>query len=159
MTDDNAAKNIIRKKPMQKLIVIPDFPFPPSENNCYRNNSRGGRCKSKGYRDYETMVDQWAMLNLNNIRRARQSIEFHNHISIEAQMGFATGRIFTKDGRPKKIDVSNFVKVMHDCLAKLLAFDDKNVWFFSARKCEVGLGESQRVHLVIKPVKHERFFV
>jgi hypothetical protein len=53
-------------------------------------------------------------------------------------MGFEPGRLFTKDGRRKKLDASNRIKPIHDALAEILGIDDR---FFYTGQSEAVLAD------------------
>ena len=58
-------------------------------------------------------------------------------------------RLHTKDGRIKRLDVSNRIKILEDALANWLGFDDSQVWHVSATKKEIPPGETERVTAIL----------
>jgi hypothetical protein len=50
---------------------------------------------------------------------------------------FNYGQVITKDGRPKKHDVSNRIKAFDDNLSKIIGIDDRFFWFGKEGKLPV----------------------
>lgn len=74
------------------------------------------------------------------------TLEFH------ATFFFAHKRIWTLKNTPKKMDVSNRIKALHDCVSSLLGIDDSVFFRISAEKTAVGSNDSESVAIKIHPI-------
>lgn len=117
-------------------IMLLDFPMPPSENAMYRNREKGGRCATKALLDYRQAVQDWVWSHQNQFHRIRKMIPKNELLRVGTVFCFPRSRIFTKDGRPKRLDTSNRIKAIHDEVGKLLEIDDSHIWDFFAMKME-----------------------
>lgn len=106
-------------------LVIPCFPLPPSENQIYMNLPGRGRCATKELKDYKKACSEWYLGADLKIKQAIRSHKLHGHIlRIDSQLYFARERIYTKDGRIKKMDVANRLKALHDQICEMIGIDD-----------------------------------
>jgi len=64
-------------------------------------------------------------------------------LEVKALFCFKRKRIFTLKNEPKKMDVSNRIKALHDCLGKILGIDDCLFFRIHAEKalCDENLNE------------------
>jgi Holliday junction resolvase RusA-like endonuclease len=117
------------------LHQLRNAPIPPSVNKAYRNVPGQGRVASRELCLYKRAFQSWALLNAKALSRIKEEIsETQLTLSLTFRLPFAT--IFTLSGTPKMWDVSNRIKVIEDCLCKVLGLDDKWVWSVTARKEE-----------------------
>jgi len=135
-----------------KSILIQNFPLPPSENQIYRNVPRVGRVATQELKDYKRACAFWGMAN----KQYKQIFwelaqEYPGHVlKVDAYIILKHERLWTKDGRPKKLDASNRLKALHDQLAEYLGIDDKAFFNVSAEKVS---GEQECAVLIIGWVK------
>lgn len=138
---------------MSKSILIQNFPLPPSENKLYRNVPGVGRVSTKELKDYKENVRVWALSNKQIIDATKDIIfsEWNNDRALKIDCYFVLKheRIYTKDGRPKKLDASNFIKACHDQLALSLGIDDR--YFFCGHFEKVS-GENECVIVFISVI-------
>jgi hypothetical protein len=126
-------------------FLFTEFPIPPSENNCYPSfyNKRLGkmmRFPSRELKAFKTAAAIWAKGRAELISQARVELlpAPRAQIRVDLMMGFEPGRLFTKDGRRKKLDASNRIKPIHDALAEILGIDDR---FFYTGQSEAVLAD------------------
>lgn len=117
------------------VALFDHLPIPPSSNNQYILVRRGRKTYHVPSEELKTFKKEMASYAVFN----RKAFEFNKGVvgawvgegcllEVKAEMFFEHSRIFCKDGSPKKFDVSNRLKALHDQLALLLDIDDK--WFF-----------------------------
>ena len=112
-------------------LKFKNFPIPPSENQLYRNLAKVGRVKTRAYREYTTEVEAWHLSHLKPIKRAKAYIDPKIPLKVEFRMMMNPTRLFTKDGRIKRLDASNRIKAMLDLFSGCLEIDDSI--FFSCK--------------------------
>ena len=138
--------------------ILMGVPLPPSENAIYRNSqprwgaraARGRHLSAEG-RAYKAAFAGWALQHLHSLRLAAQLFAVFPAIEIEAFLGFERSRLFCKDGRVKACDAANYVKILFDCLAAAIGYDDRH--FFGVRivKHPVDAPAREACVIVIKP--------
>tara|TARA_R110000868_G_scaffold231059_1_gene484365 strand:+ start:450 stop:845 length:396 start_codon:yes stop_codon:yes gene_type:complete len=83
------------------------------------------RISSKEAKDYEKAFKVWQLSNRETLKTAREDIvRWGKPLSISILVAFKRERLVTKDGRLKKLDVSNRTKSLHDLLSAALGIDD-----------------------------------
>ena len=109
-------------------IYLFGIPIPPSVNAQYATIMRRGkpiRISSKEAKTYEAVFKAWTMNNRETLKVAREDIiRWNKPLSISMVVAFNRERLVTKDGRLKRLDVSNRTKAVHDLLAAALGIDD-----------------------------------
>lgn len=111
------------------------MPFPPSDNRLHRTSRKSFiRYKSGEYLAYEYLVSVYRLANLKAISEIKQSLTGMHKLTI--MLYFEPSRLFTKTGKPKRIDATNFLKAQCDSLAKLLEVDDSEFWDVRVIKCK-----------------------
>jgi len=114
---------------------LKNIPIPPSLNNAYPTGRGGGRYKSKELVCWEREFSGWACQNANAIGLVRQELATaQRFLSIDCVYYFRKERILTKDGRAKRLDVDNRLKILIDAVTNLTAVDDSLVWQGSFKK-------------------------
>lgn len=63
---------------------------------------------------------------LSHLEEAKKELTGMHKLTV--MLYFEPSRLFTKTGKPKKIDATNFLKAFCDSLAKLLDIDDSEFW-------------------------------
>lgn len=103
-------------------------PLPPSSNHQYATIMRHGRpirIPAKETKDYEKIFKAWLLSNKDAIKSARESIvEWKKPLSISMVVAFKRERLVTRDGRLKRLDVTNRIKAIHDLMSDALGIDD-----------------------------------
>lgn len=56
------------------------------------------------------------------------------YIRVETLAFFPYFELFTKEGLPRRMDGTNRLKALHDCMAELLEIDDSWFWDAEVRK-------------------------
>lgn len=105
--------------------------MPPSLNNAYPSNRQGVRFKSKEFREWENDFRLWALGQNKALTAARA--EFHtprsgHSVWIQSDFYFQRAKILTKDGRPKRNDTTNRIKMLHDGVSSAIWLDDCYFW-------------------------------
>lgn len=137
---------------MSKALLIKDFPMGVSINLAYRNIPGRGRCVSKELTAYKKECALWAMSN----GKAKQAFydlikeEEADTFKIDFYFVFKHERLWTKDGRPKRLDASNFIKTTEDQLCEFLGIDDRHFFNISAEKIE---GEKEGCIILISAIR------
>lgn len=123
-----------------------------SINLAYRNIPGLGRCVSKELTAYKKQCAFWAMAN-SRIKQAFYDFikeEQAETFKIDFYFTFKHERLWTKDGRPKRLDASNFIKTTEDQLCEFLGIDDKLFFNISAEKIE---GENECCIILISAIR------
>lgn len=125
------------------------MPFPPSDNRLHRTGRRSYiRFKSGEYLAYEHLISVYRLANLNALNEIKQNLTGMH--KLEIYLYFEPSRLFTKVGKPKRIDATNFLKAQCDSLAKLLEIDDSEFWDVRVLKCKSEIQKSY-VDIYIEP--------
>lgn len=135
------------------MIVFTGLPIPPSSNNQYRSFMRGGKIvhvKSPEYVFFKSRFEGWCLENHEGIRAGRALVK-DCAIEVEAYIGLTRERILTKRGSFKRMDVSNRLKALHDCLADALHIDDSAFFSITAEKFIVPTAMDEAVIVRISP--------
>jgi len=132
-------------------IVIPLLP--PTTNHAYINNGFGGRKLSAAGKKFKTETKVTvARTHTTQLR------DFHpdTPLVILARFFFAT---LVNEGWPKKaktrykkLDVTNRIKLLEDCLAEVLGVDDSCTLTFIPDKCQ---GTPERTEIYIWSIEEE----
>jgi len=136
---------------MTTLFTFKDFPFPPSENQIYRNimyrtkNQRAivGRAKTAQYRDFEAKVQMWSYSRTLQLNLARHQIKEDYRLWIDFKLLMPYAKLYSKRGTIKRWDVTNRIKAMLDLFSKCLGIDDSQ--FF---KCTI-----EKIHSTFEDVE------
>lgn len=108
-------------------MKLEKFPVPPSSNKLY-SSFRGRLIKSKDGRDYDNKVQTFVLLNKRKIESFKKHVnlllERGPYLSITTVFVMHKSKVLTKQGRLKKIDVSNRLKALHDAFARAMGIDD-----------------------------------
>ncbi len=114
-------------KSWKEKMKLTNFPIPISSNKLY-SSFRGRLVKSQAGRQYDNQVQTFVLFNKRKIEAFKKHVhsllEESPYLSITTVFVFRRNRILTKQGKMKKIDVSNRLKQTFDHLAKMLEIDD-----------------------------------
>lgn len=137
------------------VYILGRIPFQRcTDNNCYITlKSKNGRTfrapRPELHKFKKDMVD-WAWLNKDVIELIKSFIPDNTPINMRIILGLTKSRLWTKDGRPKKIDALNWTKAMIDCLAIHLERDDKLFWNVRIEKAEIEGEKSEYTVMISK---------
>lgn len=128
-------------------IVFEAIPIPPSSNNQYKSFMRNGRVihvKAPELVQYKLAFAAWAKANAPAIKAAGEILA-HHRLSVSAFFFLKHHRIFTKTGSVKRLDVSNRLKALHDCIAEAIGIDDAQFFEIAARKVAISNDREESV--------------
>lgn len=128
--------------PQTKTMLFSGMPMPPSMNHAYASVELAGvqrRVKGQAMKDYERDVATWALANSSTVRQVRDILkealrDRTKRLGIASDFWFQREHILTQAGLPKRNDVSNRIKALHDQLSQLLGIDD--CWFWGLTACK-----------------------
>jgi Holliday junction resolvase RusA-like endonuclease len=135
-------------------ILFTGIPIPPSQNGQYvtiMHKGKQRRIKSKESQDWAREFEKWAIINVRTIIEAKNTIALWNSRFIEVSVfaGFKYERMVCKDGSPKKLDISNRLKALHDLIAEKIKMDDCTFVRTPAEKC---IAVNEEVIILIRPM-------
>lgn len=143
------------------------LPMPPSSNNQYFPRILPGRAGGQMARLVPTgdltkyqksVTERWKNENLTAVYKCRATLrEWMLHqqmieITIFACFGYFD--LFTQEGIPKRMDASNRVKALNDCLSEILEIDDCWFWRVNIVKCETK-AEKPWCAVEFRPIEHQ----
>ena len=98
----------------------------------YRNHARG-RASSKELILFKANVLDYALSLSEETREDLRQIE-EGPVSLFLQFNLNHDMMYTKDGRVKRMDVSNLIKSAEDAIMDLIGLDDKFVFKVTCEK-------------------------
>lgn len=144
---------------MSEMFRLVNLPMPPSSNAQYAARSFPGKhgknyegprkegfamariCPTRDLEKYEkSMKEDWKNQadNLVALYKCRALLREWMlkglYIRVETFAFFPYFGLFTKEGMPRKMDGTNRLKALHDCLAEMLEIDDSWFWDAEVRK-------------------------
>jgi Holliday junction resolvase RusA-like endonuclease len=130
--------------------------MPPSSNHQYIVFQRHGKVRhaaSPKLKEFQKYMLGYPKLHAAAILDAklelRPWIKDGLPLSCDATFYFHHGSLFCRDGSIKKLDVSNRIKALHDCICKMLGMDDSQ--FFCVRAVKKSLRSFEKMeHVVIE---------
>jgi len=130
----------------KEMIVLGNIPIPPSSNQQYatvksRHTGKLIRTKADCLVTYQKEMYDWGMENLRAIHMVRKTFT-GKELCVHSIFFLHQSRIYTKEGMPKKFDVSNRIKALHDEIAKLTGIDD--CWFFYTSEVKMPIKEDKQ---------------
>jgi len=138
---------------MSEALLIQNFPLPPSENALFATNFKTKRrFPTKDYGLYKEGCRQWGIVNskYSALFRKMQKENPGKMVKVDVYYVLKYERIFTKDGRPKRLDASNRNKAFQDELSKFLNIDDCTIFNLA---CEKVSGEKECCVVMISFIK------
>jgi len=116
--------------------------IPPSSNNQYVLVRRGRKTfhvPSRDLKSFQKYMEQYPAHH--SMKETFEEVKYWKDkkllLKCHSAFYFDHKRIFTKEGRAKKIDVSNHIKALHDCICKMLGIDDS--LFFQVSMVKIGV--------------------
>ena len=155
----NGATNFDDFLHKKEAVAFAKLPLPPSSNNQYflaRRGSKTYHVPSDELKLFKVKMNGYPVLNGNLFKMNKSIVKswISDSYALECRIMFffKKERVFCKDGRPKKMDVSNRLKALHDQLATLLEIDDS--WFFKiyAEKCVAEGNLNEESYVEISPI-------
>lgn len=136
-------------------IYLVGIPVPPSVNAQYATIIRHGRpirIPSKTAKDYERAFAVWELQNRALISKARGVIRgWGQALEVSMILALRRDRLVTKDGRLKRLDISNRAKAIHDLIATSLGVDDCCFISTPMEKVIADICDEQLV-IIVKPM-------
>ena len=116
-----------------------DIPMPPSSNKAYKSFVAGGRIRHVCAPDlvaFKRDFSVYCLANHASFAWARQELAGVPGVElrIDCVFYFKREQLYTLKGKLKKLDVSNRLKALHDCLAEALGVDDSCFMHITAQK-------------------------
>lgn len=108
---------------LRPLVTIRALPMPPSVNSMYVNNQKtGGRFPSREAKLFK--LECAATLKYTQLAPGVTLLLKARPLALSLEFFWPASKLTTKDGRPKRIDVSNRIKGIEDAICDGLDFDD-----------------------------------
>ena len=149
----------------QQKLILSDIPMPPSENRAYwarpYRDKRTGAPKaciapSRELTEYQKK-DFLAWRYESNIQLAscrkkiKEWMAMSYLIRVDSFICENRTKLFNLKNMPKKYDVKNRLKPMHDCLAEALQIDDS--YFWSGYDEKIITNKEPFVFVILRPFK------
>jgi len=132
-----------------------NIPLPPSHNHAYMTiPGTMRRTKSAEYRKYiKNEWEYWSLMNRQEvlkIKRALETVRPYPILRVDAVIGIKRDRLFWKLKKtPRPMDAFNYLKIVHDLVAKEIGVDDSHFFSGLVEKCEVGQNDNECVTLIL----------
>lgn len=143
----------MNKEPVSNDLsfVFDGILMPPSSNKAYNSFVRGGRIRhvcAPELVNFKRSFGVYCLLNRALFRVAREGIAGVKspRLWVNCDFYFLQSQLYTKDERLKRLDVSNRLKALHDCMAEALGIDDSLFMEIKATK-QVATVASCRVEI------------
>jgi hypothetical protein len=139
-------------------VIWAHLPMPPQSNNCYVTSRSGHRFPSRELKEFKVAMENWRLEHLPLVTRTKAALiadlpEFQRFLRVDRYFVFPRGDIFAKNGRPKRMDASNRIKCLDDCVSEILGLDDQWFWSGSAEKVE---GHARESVIVVSTINQPR---
>lgn len=137
-------------------IIIEGLPMPPSSNHQYATITRKGksiRIPSKEVKAFKKQMQEWALEHREVVEKAKEWLKNKYQIQLERHYCLHRSKLWTKDYRLKKLDVTNRIKAFDDCLCEMMGFDDSQIWLGQEEKISIPDNIKECVIVILKPAK------
>lgn len=114
-------------------ISFEGLPMPPSSNNQYIQRGRF-RVPSLELREFKAEFERVAREREIAFSKAAKLIAEWGALEVHCVFYFPFEKLFTKKSTVKRLDVSNRIKAIHDCLSDAIKRDDADFFLISAEK-------------------------
>jgi len=140
-----------------EYVLFEDLPMPPTSNHQYISITRRGRTYRVASEELRTFKELMSMYP--NIFPDFK-VKFHivqdwaarkRPLEIRCTFYFKRERLFTKDNRFKRLDVSNRLKASHDSLSEILEIDDS--YFFKVVAIKAVTQGEESFSAEIRPIR------
>jgi Holliday junction resolvase RusA-like endonuclease len=134
-----------------KGYELKGIPMSITVNQAYSTLPNGKRVRSSKYNAYIKEFEGYIYTRKQEINRLKVNLDGHNKLIAELSFEFEKERLYQPNGTPKKMDLSNRVKVVEDLIFKYLEIDDSLVFKLIAEKKE---GPKNIINCSIRPLQH-----
>ena len=150
------------------MIVIRNFPFPPSANEMYATNVhkykkpdgkmgvKTSQRRSEVLENFYTQCDLFEKINKKNMDLIRSQIEKWigqgRMLGMDCYVVVEYDRVITKDGKPHQFDADNRRKALQDGICSILGIDDKYVFRGITEKVTCNRKDSECAIIKIYPM-------
>ena len=151
-------------------ITIGCLPMPPSVNQLFKpyraKGGKGKRIPSEQYQAFKGAMDSWYVLNIKTVIQFKEWIKntAWDHNLMEPELYrfdryfmFHHSKLWTKEGKPKKLDATNRIKAFDDCFCGIIGIDDSFIWKGSEEKITVPKDYAECVIVKISPVRERNW--
>lgn len=120
------------------IEILPDsvtfkrFPMSISSNQLYAS-VRGRLIKSSAGRHYVAKTYLWANKNRSVVNKLKEILRGKT-LRVDCAFYFPREKLLTKKNTLKRLDWSNRLKILHDCLSDIIEVDDSH--FISGYCCK-----------------------
>ena len=126
--------------------------MPPSENVIYATSSHGrGRHYTKSAKEFQTDMKLWAW---SQIHVRKNDMKQWQKAGVIVEYWFRHDRVYTKKNTIKRIDVTNFQKILFDCFTELTGIDDC-IFFEVFLKKNVSTSPQEYVNMYLYEIKSD----
>lgn len=152
-------EKLLEEQCAYSLVIFSGVPIPPSVNKQYKTIIRRNRfnrlistkASSKDLVSYRSVFQQWALINARKIQNIKNEIsKWKSFIECELYFAFNKDKLFTKQGKAKKIDTSNRDKALLDLLSTELGFDDSHFNVIRSEKI-ISKDPIEQVYILLRP--------
>jgi len=113
-------------------VIFKNLPMSPSSNQLYAS-VRGRLIKSSEGRNYALKMHIWAQRHKSTIDKLKEILRGKT-LRVDCAFYFPKSKLITKKNTLKRIDWSNRIKLVHDCLSDAIGVDDSH--FISGYCCK-----------------------
>lgn len=133
--------------------------MPPSVNKMYYSGRKQNRAwyPTKEFKLFKSEMADFYLMNKRQIDKTAEVfgllIGGDSVVDIQRFYYLHRGRIFCKDGRPKRWDVTNRVKALDDALCEILGMDDSIIWKSTEEKILAPESVREHVSVLLTPMQ------
>lgn len=143
---------------ISQMITMARVPMPPSSNNQYATIIRHGRpyhVPSAKLKVFQKEMARYGIEHSSMLPFYRDKVQYwlndEKFLEVRVVFFFKKSQLFTLKDKPKKLDVSNRLKALHDMLSQLLGVDD-SLFFKIAAEKTISDNGSEYCYIEISPV-------
>lgn len=150
----------------QPPVVFRGYPIPPSDNALkrpVRRFAKGGHGRvlamadSPDYIAYRSAVNIWRMRNFANyseeLGRVLAWYRAGRPLGVQLDVRVHQARLYTKEGKARRWDVTNLAKAVHDTFGAITGVDDSAFFDCRQRKVKIETDRAECVYLLIAPIQ------
>jgi hypothetical protein len=141
---------------MTEAIIFKQVPLPPTSNHAFvpiRIGKSTRLVPSKDHSAFKREFKRWALLNQAAIGDARETCKSWTFLEVVVYVCINS---YTKIGDIRKVDGTNRIKLLHDCLADVLKKDDATFFKSSVSKVHVA-DDLEQCIIIIKPTVPDEY--
>ena len=114
-------------------------------------------CDSPDYVAYKAAVNVWRMRNFNDycdeLGRLLTWYRAGKPLGVQMDVRVHHARLFTKEGKARRWDVTNLAKAVHDTFGAITGIDDSAFFDCRQRKVQIENDRAECIYLFIAPIK------